>query len=58
MLLLLFCHRRRYRCRSVSMACGQLVFNGVAIDIAFSFCYIVGDKFGKELTDGAEDKDK
>lgn len=36
----------------------KLVFNGVAIDIAFSFCYIVGDKFGKELTDGAEDKDK
>lgn len=43
---------------SFSMAHGQLVFNGVAIDIAFSFCYIVGDKFGKELTDGAEDKDK
>ena len=36
----------------------QISFNGVAIDIAFSFCYIVGDKFGKELTDGAEDKDK
>lgn len=29
----------------------KLVFNGVAIDIAFSFCYIVGDKFGKARTD-------
>lgn len=49
MLLLLFCYRRGSL---------QISFNGVAIDIAFSFCYIVGDKFGKELTDGAEDKDK
>lgn len=35
-----------------------LLCTGKLIDIAFSFYYIVGDKFGKELTAGAEDKDK